>query len=280
MNWLEAASKCSLAGEGFIIVTVLETRGSTPRDCQAKMVVTLQTSHDTIGGGSLEFAALQHAREMLRRDTPGNMQRQFPLGPELAQCCGGQVELLFECFPSNSFHVAVYGAGHVGTALVKLLAELPCRVTWLDSREDRLAVAMKAVGRPANVSPHECRAPAGSVENMPPATWFIVMTHSHDIDFEIVEAVLSRNDAAFCGLIGSRSKAASFRRRLARKGFSEDETRGLTSPIGLDLGGGKLPMEVAVSVAAQLMRLYRHAVSGESEAGGQSPHDTPLSVVS
>ncbi len=257
MNWVEAIARLTAGNRGFVVVTVLETRGSAPRDRQSKMVVTGDASHDTIGGGNLEFRAIEHARGLLSRGQPGNERQVYTLGEDLSQCCGGRAELLYECFPACDFLVALFGAGHVGRALVRILAGLPCRVTWFDSREDVLSASMAESGLPGNVISRFMDNPHCAVEELPPGTRCLVMTHSHEIDFELVEAMLSRDDFPYCGLIGSRSKSVSFRKRLSRKGFSDAELARLTSPIGVDLGGGKLPMEVAVSVAAQLLGQYR-----------------------
>jgi len=257
MKWLNAAARLSADNQGFVMVTVLETRGSTPRDQQSRMVVTSNASYDSIGGGHLEFCAMKHARELLSQGRSGNERQHYTLGKDVLQCCGGQVELLYECFPACDFQVALFGAGHVGKALVRILADLPCRVTWLDSREDVLSASVAESGAPANVTPRLVDNPPVAVEELPAGVWYLVMTHSHEMDFELVEAILTRGDFPYCGLIGSRSKSVKFRKRLSRIGFSDAELERLVSPVGMDLGGGKTPMEVAVSIAAQLLSQYR-----------------------
>lgn len=261
MNWAGAIARLFADNQSFVVVTVLETRGSAPRDRQSKMVVTKAASYDSIGGGNLEFCATEHARELLSRGQSGNERQDYTLGKDVSQCCGGQVELLYECFPSCDFHIALFGAGHVGKALVRILADLPCRVTWFDSREDVLSASIMESGVPDNVIPRFMNNSPAAVDDLLPGVWYLVMTHSHEIDFELVEAILTRSDFAYCGLIGSQSKAVSFRKRLSRMGFSDSELAQLTSPIGIDLGGGKMPMEVSVSVSAQLLSQYREKVS-------------------
>lgn len=271
MNWLEAAAQLSADNQGFVIVTVLGTRGSAPRDQQSKMVVTRDASYDSIGGGNLEFQSIGHARSLLAEGRAGNERQGYTLGKDVSQCCGGQVELLYECFPVCDFHVALFGAGHVGKALARILAGLPCRVTWFDSRKDVLSTSVVESGAPGNVTPRLMDSPPVVVEGLPPGVWYLVMTHSHEIDFELVEAILTRRDCAYCGLIGSRSKAVSFRNRLSRMGFTDSELERITSPVGIDLGGGKMPMEVAVSVAAQLLSQYRaQDARNRTTAGVQS----------
>ncbi len=264
MKWLEAATRLTASGEGYVLVTVLGVRGSAPRDAQAKMVVTREHGFDTIGGGNLEHRATGHARRLLEAGAAGNEQHAYTLGKDMSQCCGGKVELLYECFPATGFHVALFGAGHVGAALVRILVELPCRIAWHDSRIELLERAHAELGEPVSVRTVVSENPHSAVDALPTGAWCVVMTHSHDTDFELVEAILSRPDLPFCGLIGSDSKAASFRGRLARKGFSEAEISRLVCPVGLDLGGGKSPMEVAVSVAAQLLKEQSGDIAGQS----------------
>lgn len=250
MNWLDAAARLTRENAGFVLVTVLETRGSAPRDAAAKMVVAGAQTYDSIGGGRLEFEATVMARELLAGDRATVQTREFNLGKQLAQCCGGRVTVLLECFPACAFNIALFGAGHVGRALATILAELPCRLRWFDSRTDVFppAVAANTVTAPFT-------NPFAAVEDGPPGAFYLVMTHSHDLDFELCEAALSRADTAYLGLIGSASKAASFRSRLRKKGFTDTELSRLTCPIGLPSIPGKTPMEIAVAVAAELLEI-------------------------
>jgi len=250
MNWIEAAADCDRLNQAFVLVTVLQTEGSTPRDSDAKMLVTPQSTYDTIGGGQLEFQAIETARELLTDNKRTSLSKAFNLGKDLEQCCGGRVSLLLECFPATGFNIVVLGAGHVGKAVIKILGQLPCRVAWLDSRPDCFSEKL-----PTNILAEQSINAEQSIEECAPDSWFLVMTHSHILDLQLVEAILTRGDARFCGLIGSKSKAASFRGRLKRKGFTEAEIEGLTSPIGLPELKGKQPMEIAVSVVAQIMIL-------------------------
>ena len=252
MNWIDAIAQLSRDNTGFVLVTVLQTEGSAPRDAESKMVVERARIHDSIGGGNLEFEAICIARSLLDEGKPAIQSRDFSLGKELTQCCGGRVTLLFECFPACGFNIVLFGAGHVGKALVAILSELPCRVRWVDSRADILPPSP-----PRNIDTVAMKNPFEVVENCPANACYLVMTHSHDIDFELCEAILTRADSRYCGLIGSQSKGVKFRSRLRKKGFTDAELARLTCPIGLPSIRGKTPMEVAVSVAAQLLGL-RH----------------------
>jgi xanthine dehydrogenase accessory factor len=234
-----------------IEIRVKETRGSTPREAGTRMWVSAAETHGTIGGGNLEYKALAIAREMLLSGET-TRERRFVLGDTLGQCCGGNVTLAFSAvdgFPAEEasvLHIVLFGAGHVGRELARILGRVPCTLTWIDSRPDAFPATVDANTR---VLIEE--EPVFAVDDAPAGAYFLVMTHSHGLDYEIVERVLKRNDYCFLRLIGSQTKAAKFRARLARKGL--DAAR-LVCPIGI-VKAGKHPAEVAVSVAAQLIAL-------------------------
>ncbi len=232
----------------WVEILVRETRGSAPRDAGTRMWVSATETHGTIGGGNLEYTALKIAREMLLSGE-SRRQRKFALGDSLGQCCGGSVLLEFtgrEAIEQEhaSLDVALFGAGHVGRELAAILGRLPCRLAWIDPRPDAF---------PPSVAPNTRvvieEEPAWMVDEAPAGARYVVMTHSHALDLEIVERALRRTDAAFVGLIGSETKAAKFRARLAARGI--DASR-LVCPIGL-FKAGKHPAAVAISVAAQLI---------------------------
>jgi xanthine dehydrogenase accessory factor len=251
-SWIEALAELTAAGRPSVLVTVLRAEGSTPREAGAKMVVWEGGFEGTIGGGHLELEALAEARSLLSAaghgQAAGPVVREFALGPSLGQCCGGRAEVLFEAIRAVSWHVAVFGAGHVGKALVKLLGDLPCAVTWIDARESEFPEAL-----PRNVRRAVTDAPEDEVRALPPGADVVVMTHSHQLDLEIVEAVMKRGDHRYLGLIGSRTKRARFEQRLVAHGRSPADLARLTCPIGLPGVGGKDPAEIAIAVAAQLL---------------------------
>jgi xanthine dehydrogenase accessory factor len=211
------------------------------------MVVSADGLAGTIGGGNLEHQCEAAARGLLAAGAEGPSTRDFPLGPALGQCCGGHVTVLFEVLRPPKLHIGLFGAGHVGKALVRLLADLPCRVSWIDARPEALPANL-----PPNVVPVRVAAPDQAVGALPPGSVVIVMTHDHALDFEIVVAALRRPDLAAVGLIGSATKRARFVGRLARQGL--DPSR-LICPIGVPGIEGKEPAVVAVSVAAQILQL-------------------------
>jgi xanthine dehydrogenase accessory factor len=229
-----------------IEILIVETRGSAPREAGTRMWVDAAEVHGSIGGGNLEYTALKIAREMLLSDEEFR-QRKFALGDSLGQCCGGSVTLHFTrrsvlTSEKDQFHVALFGAGHVGKEVARILERLPCAVTWVDPRPEVFPTSTTA-----KVIIEE--EPAWMVDEAPTGAYYLVMTHSHALDLEIVERVLRRNDFAFLGLIGSQTKAAKFHSRLKAKGI--DSSR-LACPVGL-FKAGKHPAEVAVSAVAQLL---------------------------
>ena len=238
-----------------IEIRVVETLGSAPREAGTRMWVDAGGSRGTIGGGNLEYSALKIAREMLLSGET-RRERRFALGDSLGQCCGGSVTLAFtkkeaiEEEPRGPLQVVLFGAGHVGKELARILERVPCRLTWIDPRPE---VFPPAVGGNVRVVIEE--EPAWMVDEAPAGAFYFVMTHSHALDLELVERILKRGDAGFVGLIGSQTKAAKFRLRLQKKNIP---SAGLVCPIGL-FKGGKHPAEVAVSAAAQLLQLAYEA---------------------
>jgi xanthine dehydrogenase accessory factor len=237
-----------------IEILIVETRGSAPREAGTRMWVSATETRGTIGGGNLEYTALKIAREMLLSGE-AQRERRFALGDSLGQCCGGQVTLRFtlkEESPEQAvpaFHVVLFGAGHVGKEIARILERLPCSLTWIDPRPD---VFPSSAGKNTKVVIEE--EPAWMVDEAPPGALHLVMTHSHALDLEIVERILRRKDYRFLGLIGSETKAAKFKNRLKEKGFTEEQLSTLVSPIGL-FKSGKHPAEVAVSAVAQLLSI-------------------------
>ena len=305
-----------LEGREPVVVRVLiaAVRGSSPREPGACMLVSRAGIHGTIGGGNLEWQAMQAAESLLRAPAVGRSValRRLVLGRELGQCCGGVVQLWLERFtpldlpllrraagvsggagcaaivselsgrgivrrrleeqtlrcepqlqfaasgesailiePLQAEHPALwlYGAGHVGQALVRVLAELPFEVTWVDSRAELLPGPL-----PDNVHTVCVETPVSTVQLAPAAARFLVMTHDHALDYSLCRAILERGDFAWLGLIGSKSKAARFRSRLARDGLTPDAIHRLVSPIGVGGIASKWPAAIAVGVAAQLLQ--------------------------
>jgi xanthine dehydrogenase accessory factor len=250
-NWISALAELQTLGEACVLVTIIEERGSTPRNAGSKMVVSAQRIFDTIGGGHLEFKAMEIAREMLASGSQNTRLERFSLGASLGQCCGGVNVLLFEPMGQPQAQIAVFGAGHVGRALVPLLASLPCRVRWIDSRDQEFPEQI-----PHGVRKIVAEDPLDEIDTLPQGSYCIVMTHNHQLDLELTAALLKRGDFAYFGLIGSRTKRVKFEHRLRDRGFDPALVQRMRCPMGLTEVKGKLPMEIAVSIAAEVIATY------------------------
>ncbi|HZE60891.1 MAG TPA: xanthine dehydrogenase accessory protein XdhC [Burkholderiales bacterium] len=326
-GWIARLRMLRDAGTPAVLVTVAATRGSVPREPGTKMIITRDRTFDTIGGGHLEYKAIEIARGMLDGGERAALQR-FVLGASLGQCCGGIVELLFErigaaaawpeiaaalverdvpCVlvtsvePRSStekrvvtaeessgppgsddvvararallasevgaslgsdglflevlrpprMQVVLFGAGHVGQALVRMLSGLPCRITWVDSRDDAFPQ-----GLPGNVTVVATGDPEAEADAAVPGSHFLVMTHSHDLDLRLCERILAREDFVYFGLIGSATKRRRFEQQLMRRGVPPGRLARMTCPIGVDGITDKHPAAIAVAVAAEILQAH------------------------
>ncbi|MFC5476889.1 xanthine dehydrogenase accessory protein XdhC [Massilia suwonensis] len=163
-------------------------------------------------------------------------------------------------------HLMLFGAGHVGAAIVRALSELPCRVTWVDEREDLFPATV-----PANVTIEATDIPEVLVEEAAPGTTFLVMTHSHALDLRLSIAILSRPAADWFGLIGSDTKRRQFEHRLRERGIGKDRIESMVCPIGLPGIAGKAPAVIAASVAAQLLTVWEASEHGAASHLHHSP---------
>jgi xanthine dehydrogenase accessory factor len=246
-DWLAALARHRAASTPCALVTVLSVEGSAPRPAGTKMLVDRDGQTGSIGGGHLELDALDAARAMLAKGETAPKVERYALGPKLGQCCGGSVTLCFEPFPAREWQVWIFGAGHVGKALVHTLAGLPLRATLIDGRPEQFPALL-----PDNCAKRVEEFPEDAVKDMPAGSAALVMTHSHDLDLALVERLLKRGDLAYVGLIGSASKRARFEARLRAKGI---DPAPLVCPIGIDGITGKHPHEIAISAAAQLLKV-------------------------
>jgi xanthine dehydrogenase accessory factor len=250
------------------LVEVTRARGSTPREEGAWMLVSPGATFDTIGGGALEFMAIDRAREALSGAVVAD-SLDVPLGPEIGQCCGGRVELSIRLLNDADRrallekaraaeavlpHIHVFGGGHVGHALAQAFALLPVRVAVIDTRADALEDMPDAVETRLVAVPEEVvrEAPAGSA--------FVVLTHDHSLDFLIVAEALKRSDAAYVGMIGSATKKATFRSwYLKEAGGMQAEFDRVVSPIGGNAVKDKRPAVIAALAAAEIMTALSRA---------------------
>jgi xanthine dehydrogenase accessory factor len=346
-HWIDKLHELLDTGvEQSVLVTIAKVQGSAPREAGAKMIVTDSQIYGTIGGGNLEFTAIDQSRAMLLdKDNGPLLTRQFALGPSLGQCCGGRVILSFEaitgadaqwineakaCYETKEPCVVVtgiehnkpralivsglrdlpgwitaelsavaralldaedsyvyqelsvggsepvaytldkvidtsrelwlFGAGHVGRAIVEVMAETPYRIKWVDSRSEEFPDSL-----PPNITVVISDEPHFEVADAELGAHFLVMTHSHQLDEDICRAVLKRGDFGFLGVIGSASKKARFLHRLRDRGVSEELLARLVCPIGIQTITSKKPREIAISVAAQLLSLASEEAAQKSE---------------
>ncbi|CDY74012.1 XdhC protein (assists in molybdopterin insertion into xanthine dehydrogenase) [Caballeronia glathei] len=330
--WLHDLQQLLAHGDAVVLVTVARIEGSAPREPGTKMIVTREEARYTIGGGHLEWKAIETARQVLRDGMRSSRMRRlerFALGPSLGQCCGGAVVLAFErldvsdlgwvtslgkrtaqglatvrsvsfgaspdavmisdpepgvsdpdcllwdgagfddsgallteTIAPREFPVVLFGAGHVGAALVRVLATLPCRVTWVDERDASFPAAQFV---PDNVTIDANDAPDSAVDAAPPHTYFVVMTHNHTVDLVLAERILRRGDFAFFGMIGSHTKRKQFEHRLAARGIDPARIARMMCPIGVGGIVDKSPEIIAVAAAAQLLQ----AVEANAHAHSQ-----------
>ncbi len=330
MNWFEASINLAKSKQPFVIVTVVEVIGSSPREVGARIVVSAKESCDSIGGGHLEYVAIEDARTMLSNpDAANRLDKFIGLGDVLSQCCGGAVRLHFErydeisskqflnltssdrgclyylfatpiCVDSQASsslfntkqeesqmpiavarameklkqtsepasileqhngeewlvtrldekptNLILFGAGHVGKALVNVLGNLPFQVQWIDSRKEIFPDSV-----PDNATIRTLQNPVDAVSDIDSNTFCVVMTHSHAVDFEIVHQILANREFGWLGLIGSETKRRRFELRLMNKGIDAFVLKRLHCPVGLSSIRGKHPSVIALSTSAQIL---------------------------
>jgi xanthine dehydrogenase accessory factor len=354
IRWLDALA-ATLCREGqAILVVVAGTKGSTPRESGAAMVVSASACVGSIGGGHLEFEATRIARAaLLDASAAGTWLVRFPLAARLGQCCGGVATLAFSRLDAQAcawlgpaiacaragaalaivsrvaadaasaahlvvtaddvrgtlgsvgldsaaigvartrlasandgatlvrfegsdespllvhverpdpFAVLLFGNGHVGRALVDVLAVVPAQVTWIDSRAEDFPARV-----PDNVNVVATDAPEDGLDEAPRGAFVVITTHSHALDFALIEAALARDDWRYLGLIGSKSKRAQFERRLAARGVTPDAWARIRCPIGSEVAiRSKHPGAIAIAIAADLLAVREATARAHASRG-------------
>ncbi|KWR89785.1 xanthine dehydrogenase accessory protein XdhC [Cupriavidus sp. IDO] len=315
------AARMVRTGVPVAMVTIVEVKGSAPREPGIRMLVSANDLVGTIGGGHLEWRGMDIARDML---TTGEQRRieRIPLGPALGQCCGGVVQLAFEVLGTadlawldaietafaagkpvqrhvpasgpvtysasravvpgvtlesdgtwadtlvpDEMHVVLFGAGHVGHALVKVLATLPCRVHWVDERD-----TLFPGGLPDNVEAEASDTPEAVVAQAPAGSYFLVMTHSHALDQTLCEEIFRRTDFAYFGLIGSKTKRARFEHRMAEHGIDPARFAEMTCPMGVPGITDKAPAMIAVAIVAQMLQVRDQRLAALNASLAEAAH--------
>lgn len=244
------------------LIEVDQVHGSTPRDQGTWMLVSETNIFGTIGGGQLENIAIKHAREMLTATVDIQTDIQIPLGPHIGQCCGGVVNLKFDILDeagrltceqvfaaeiSSQRDIYIFGAGHVGKALSEALSLLPVNAMLIDSRDEELAQVSNYV------QTHLTALPEAMVREAKAGSVFMIMTHDHSLDFLITKEALERGDAAYVGMIGSKTKRATFKNWLKREQGSDVGFDRLICPIGNTDMNDKRPEVIAALATTEII---------------------------
>jgi len=347
-QWLRDLKELSKADERCAIVTVVSVKGSTPREAGATMLVTVDRVLGTVGGGQLEYKAIESARRLLGAADPSNVQ-EFVLGAGLDQCCGGLANLWFESATADAaawvevlsawlaagtagiivsiaggeraskilvsatqtwgrltvvpwnepaietarsmlamreaaprtvsfgaapetvvavfepvypveFPIRLFGAGHVGRALVNVLGGLPAEITWVDSRRSEFPALL-----PDNVTVACTSAPEREIDTAPAGSYFAVMTHSHALDLTLATRILRRGDFRYFGMMGSHTKRRTFAHRLAAAGIAPEALERMICPLGIDGINAKHPAAIAIAVAAQMLLVRELSVPASAD---------------
>ncbi|SFO69052.1 xanthine dehydrogenase accessory factor [Geodermatophilus dictyosporus] len=264
MDWLTAVERLRSAREHGVLVTVASVRGHAPREAGAKMVVAADRTWGTVGGGNLEAVAVARARALLDAGAlqpellPVTLSDKVPFQHGV-QCCGGEVTVLLEPLPVVPA-VAVFGVGHVGLELARILARRDLELHLVDSRPEQLTPERLSVLDDALARVHVHHVPVLPelvLAELPPGAHVLVMTHDHAEDAALCDAALRTPQLGSIGLIGSAGKWARFRRKLADEGHPPEAIERITTPIGLPGITGKDPATIAVSVAAALALAFQ-----------------------
>ncbi|WP_018157896.1 xanthine dehydrogenase accessory protein XdhC [Demetria terragena] len=259
MDWHQAIGFLRSTREAGVLVTLTEARGHTPRAAGAKMVVAAQRSWDSVGGGNLEETVIAQAREMLRDGVTAPRSLSFRLNDKSPtsygqQCCGGEVSVMLDPIAVVPA-VAIFGMGHVGWELARILDRQHLDLHVVDSRADQISDAhVSRLDGPAHVTAHHSPVPELVLGQIPSGTHVLVMTHDHSEDIALIDSALRHSHLGSIGLIGSSAKWSRFRGRLADEGHTDDDLARVITPIGLPNLDGKEPAVIAVSVAAATLQ--------------------------
>lgn len=268
-RWQTLASVIDTHG-ACALISILSTKGSTPRDTDAWMIVTPNGFHGSIGGGTVEWKVMAEAQALLNRKEQRRVL-DFALGPDLGQCCGGWMQIGIDVYDANSLPVVedqksearqifLFGAGHVGRALVLALAPLPFQVHWIDPRPNAFPTLT-----PPNVKLIQSENPVSCLSDAQDGSLAFVMSHSHALDFSIIDAALRIPNFAHVGVIGSATKRARFERRLREAGLEDSVIKDLICPIGITGISSKHPAAIAAALAAQILQLDSALVAKAKE---------------
>ncbi|MDQ2757625.1 MAG: xanthine dehydrogenase accessory protein XdhC [Actinomycetota bacterium] len=266
-TWLQAVTILRRERQPGVLVTVAAVRGHAPREPGAKMVVSAEGTWDSIGGGNLEVTAVETARRMLADHRQGPELTTSSLTEHAAtrhgiQCCGGEVTLLLEPLAVVPA-VAVFGLGHVGTELARILSRHDLDLHLVDSRAAQVEPGRLAqlAGARATLHAHHSPVPELVIGELPAGAHVLVMTHDHAEDLALVDVALRSRQLGSIGLIGSSAKWRRFERRLREEGHDDAAIARVHTPIGGGLLPGKDPATIALGVAVELLTILTPAAA-------------------
>lgn len=258
MTWMTTAAELRKERVPAVLVTLADVRGHAPREAGAKLIVTAEGLHGTIGGGNLEMTAVTRAREILTERITAPEMLTLRLNDKAPtkygrQCCGGEVVVLFEPLPVPTT-VAIFGIGNIGLELARVLGRQDMHLELTDSRPDYLAELDRLEAPVAQMHRNNSVAGEQVINKLPPGSHVFIMTHDHAEDLFLCDAALRHGELASIGLIGSNAKWQRFRKNLMAEGHEADVIDTIDCPIGIPDLPGKEPATIAVSVAAGLLR--------------------------
>lgn len=247
---IAALSEIATTGQPFVVVTMVDAKGSTPQDAGAKMIVNPSgLVHGTVGGGKVESRAIEFAREMLQDPARKREIIDWNLQRDIGMTCGGLVQLFFEVFNRDDWNIVIFGAGHVAQALVRVLVMLDCQVSCIDSRSDWID-KIPDHPRLKKICAEDLTVEA---EKLQPNDYVICMTMGHSTDRPILASIFNQGlKLPYLGVIGSRTKRGALLRELKSDGIPAEVAAGFLCPIGLPIGTNQ-PAEIAISIVAQLI---------------------------
>lgn len=252
----------------FVMVTLVDVIGSSPQDVGSKMLVTQAGLYGgTIGGGKVEFKAINEAKALLENGVQTKSFAEWNLKKDVGMSCGGIVRLYFEAFHINPWKIAIFGAGHVANALIPLLISLECQIRCIDPRQ----VWLDKLPKSPKLTLSHTQDMSSEVKHLDSDTFVLMMTMGHACDLPILLEVLKTKQFPYLGVIGSKAKAARLKKDIEEAGLPSSCKDAFYCPIGLDLGNNH-PQEIAISVAAQLIQV-RDRKRNESHQKKDSVHE-------
>ena len=261
---LQDIDKIKIVRNNIILATIIKAKGSVPRNENVSMVISSSKQYGTIGGGELEYQVIKESKALLNNLDCNQKIIELPLGPTLGQCCGGFVKIQLSKFKNGknlllkhdlkeqiinqNQNLYIFGAGHVGNSLLSKLDGVGFNIFVIDSRENFISKINADYVFPILAKDHTI-----IIKNTPSKSYYLVLTHSHQLDLSICDSILKKNDFTFIGLIGSKTKKIRFTKRLIEIGHDKNLIDKIECPIGIQSIEGKEPDVIAISIIARLL---------------------------